>query len=287
MSVRVLLVEDDKELRTTLRQVMQVEGHEVAVAASLADARAQLRHAPRPTPFDLIVLDLGLPDGEGRTLLAEVRTQGSCPVLVISARHDDGQKIALLDDGADDYLVKPFAAGELLARMRVALRHRGQTIQAAITRYSNRGVEVDLTRRTVLREGTPVHLTPNEFKLLARLVRSTGQVRDIAWLTPAGEEMTLEDWDSGFGKSISVFLNGDAIPEPNARGERVTDDSFLLCFNAHDEALDFVMPGEDYGASWAAALDTADPHGHTELVAEAGATISLQARSLLVLRKTA
>lgn len=176
MSVRVLLVEDDKELRTTLRQVMQVEGHEVAVAASLADARAQLRHAPRPTPFDLIVLDLGLPDGEGRTLLAEVRTQGSCPVLVISARHDDGQKIALLDDGADDYLVKPFAAGELLARMRVALRHRGQTIQAAITRYSNRGVDVDLARRTVLREGTPVHLTPNEFKLLARLLRSTGQV---------------------------------------------------------------------------------------------------------------
>ncbi|MFL0239434.1 glycogen debranching protein GlgX [Mycobacterium sp. SMC-17] len=123
--------------------------------------------------------------------------------------------------------------------------------------------------------------------LAGQPVRSTGQVRDIAWLTPAGEEMTLEDWDSGFGKSISVFLNGDAIPEPNARGERVTDDSFLLCFNAHDEALDFVMPGEDYGASWAAALDTADPHGHTELVAEAGATISLQARSLLVLRKTA
>ncbi|SEB15213.1 MULTISPECIES: glycogen debranching protein GlgX [unclassified Mycobacterium] len=123
--------------------------------------------------------------------------------------------------------------------------------------------------------------------LAGQPVRSTGQVRDIAWLTPAGEEMTLEDWDSGFGKSISVFLNGDAIPEPNARGERVTDNSFLLCFNAHDEALDFVIPGEDYGASWAAALDTADPHGHTELVAAAGETISLQARSLLVLRKTA
>jgi glycogen operon protein len=123
--------------------------------------------------------------------------------------------------------------------------------------------------------------------LAGQPVRSSGQVRDIAWLTPAGEEMTLEDWDSGFGKSISVFLNGDAIPEPNARGERVTDDSFLLCFNAHDEALDFVVPGKDYGASWAAALDTADPHGHTELMAGAGETISLQARSLLVLRKTA
>lgn len=176
MSVRVLLVEDDLELRTTLREVMQVEGHEVSVAASLADARAQLKHAPRPAPFDLLVLDLGLPDGEGRDLLTEVRKVGNCPVLVISARHDDGQKIALLDAGADDYLVKPFAAGELLARMRVALRHRGHAVQAAVTRYSGHGIEVDLARRTVLRDGTPVRLTPNEFKLLARLVRSCGQV---------------------------------------------------------------------------------------------------------------
>lgn len=123
--------------------------------------------------------------------------------------------------------------------------------------------------------------------LAGQPIRSSGQVRDIAWLTPAGDEMTLEDWDSGFGKSISVFLNGDAIPEPNARGERVTDDSFLLCFNAHDEALEFVIPDQGYGEKWAADLDTADPHGRTELVAAAGETISLQARSLLVLRKTA
>ena len=173
MSVRVLLVEDDQELRTTLREVMEVEGHAVSTAASLADARAQIRHAE---PFDLILLDLGLPDGEGEALLAEVRKLGNGPVLVISARHDDGQKIRLLDAGADDYLVKPFAAGELLARMRVALRHRGHAVQPAITRHSAHGVEVDLTRRSVLRDGAPVHLTPNEFKLLARLVRSCGQV---------------------------------------------------------------------------------------------------------------
>jgi isoamylase len=122
--------------------------------------------------------------------------------------------------------------------------------------------------------------------LAGQPIRSGEQVRDVAWLTPAGREMTLEDWDSGFGKSISVFLNGDAIPEPNARGERVTDDSFLLCFNAHDEPLDFVIPDQGYAEKWSAALDTADPHGHTELVAAAGETISLQARSLLVLRKT-
>jgi glycogen operon protein len=123
--------------------------------------------------------------------------------------------------------------------------------------------------------------------LVGKPIRSGEQVRDIAWLTPAGQEMTPEDWGSGFGKSIAVFLNGEAIHEPNARGERVTDDSFLLCFNAHDEALDFVIPDQGYAEKWSAALDTADPHGRTEMVAGAGETISMQARSLLVLRKMA
>ena len=122
--------------------------------------------------------------------------------------------------------------------------------------------------------------------LAGQPIRSGEQVRDIAWLTPSGQEMTLEDWDSGFGKSIAVFVNGEAIPEPDARGERVTDDSFLLCFNAHDEALDFVIPDQGYAEKWTAALDTADARGQTELVAGAGETVSLQARSLLVLRKT-
>jgi isoamylase len=117
-------------------------------------------------------------------------------------------------------------------------------------------------------------------------IRSGNQARDIAWLTPAGKEMTPEDWGSGFGKSIAVFLNGEAIPEPNARGERVTDDSFLLCFNGHDQALDFVIPEGDYARQWTAALDTADPSGATDVVVSAGEKISLQARSLVVLRKT-
>ncbi len=117
-------------------------------------------------------------------------------------------------------------------------------------------------------------------------IRSGEQDRDIAWLTPGGKEMTPEDWGAAFGKSVAVFLNGDAIPEPNGRGERVTDDSFLLCFNAHDQALDFVIPEIDYATQWTAALDTADPTGATELVVRAGEKVSLQARTLLVLRKT-
>ena len=175
-SPRLLLVEDDRELRRTLHDSLSVEGYQVAQAASLADALAQIGQALAHQPLDLIVLDLGLPDGDGATALRTLRRQVAWPVLVISARHDDAEKIALLDAGADDYLVKPFGVGELLARLRVALRHRGRTARAAITRYRRDRVRVDLHRRQVLRGGQAVHLTPTEFELLARLVRSAGQV---------------------------------------------------------------------------------------------------------------
>jgi isoamylase len=142
------------------------------------------------------------------------------------------------------------------------------------------------TRRVIeLRKSHPV-FRRRRF-LAGTPIRSGEQVRDIAWLTPAGKEMTLEDWGAAFGRSIAVFLNGEAIHEPNARGERVTDDSFLLCFNAHDEELDFVVPDGDHAKEWTAALDTADPSGATDLIVAAGEKISLQARSLVVLRKTA
>jgi isoamylase len=118
-------------------------------------------------------------------------------------------------------------------------------------------------------------------------IRSGDQLRDIAWLTPAGQEMFPDDWNAAFGKSIAVFLNGEAIPEPDARGERIVDDSFLLCFNAHDAALDFVIPQGVYGRQWTADLDTSDPAGKTDLVVEAGDKVSLPGRSVLVLRKSA
>ncbi len=186
MNRRVLLVEDDPELRRTLRDALQVEGHEVLTAASLAEAQALLTHARRSdefgistagaAAFDLVLLDLGLPDGEGGQLLQDLRHRHALPVLVISARHDDGQKIHLLDEGADDYLVKPFSVGELLARMRVAWRHRGTQVRPAVTRYSHGDVEIDLAAQRVRRAGTVVHLTPTEYRLLARLVRSAGQI---------------------------------------------------------------------------------------------------------------
>ena len=111
-------------------------------------------------------------------------------------------------------------------------------------------------------------------------------VDDIAWLTKAGVEMTAEDWNSGF-KSVGVFLNGHAIPEPDARGERVVDDSFLLCFNAHKAPVEFLTPDGEYAAEWTAALDTAAATGTVDLVVKAGEAVTLPGRSVLVFRKTA
>lgn len=168
----VLLVEDDKELRATLAGALRVEGYAVQTAASLSEGLALLAHSP----VDLVLLDLGLPDGDGESLLAALRRKYTTPVLVISAREQGGLKVRLLDAGADDYLVKPFSVDELLARMRVALRHRGLNVQAAVTRFEHSGLMVDLSAHRVSLGGIEQRLTPTEFKLLARLVRSAGQV---------------------------------------------------------------------------------------------------------------
>ncbi len=173
MMFRVLLIEDDRELRATLALALRVEGHSVDTACSLAEARAVLAHGE---PADLILLDLGLPDGEGASLLAELRREQTTPVIVISARQQEQHKVELLDAGADDYLVKPFSVGELLARMRVAWRHRGLHTRPAQTRYEHADLAIDLAAHRVSLHGAEVHLTPTEFKLLARLVRSAGQV---------------------------------------------------------------------------------------------------------------
>jgi len=181
MTLRVLLVEDDRELCRTLKDAMTAEGYEVFTAASLSESFALLtglgaRSAPGGAPVDMVLLDLGLPDGDGEQLLAALRQKHTVPLIVISARESDGQKVRLLDAGADDYLVKPFSIRELLARMRVGLRHRGTSVAPAVTRYAVGDLGIDLGTREVVVAGKQVHLTPTEFNLLARLVRSAGQV---------------------------------------------------------------------------------------------------------------
>jgi isoamylase len=145
---------------------------------------------------------------------------------------------------------------------------------------------LEFTRNVItLRRKHPVFRRRRFFE--GRPIRSGDQTRDIAWLTPAGEEMTLSDWDSGFGKSLTVFLNGEGIPEPNYRGERVVDDSFMLCFNAHSDELQFEAPDPVYGSKWAVVLDTSLPTGLSDATLSADEAITVPARALLVLRRTA
>ena len=142
------------------------------------------------------------------------------------------------------------------------------------------------TRKVVkFRKDHPVFRRRRFFE--GKPIRTGDQVRDIAWLTTSGKEMDYDDWGAGLGTCVAVFLNGEAIPAPNERGERVIDDSFLLCFNAHDHIQDFVVPQGNYANEWEAALDTADPTGTTALTVSAGEKVSLAPHSLLVLRKTA
>ncbi len=144
---------------------------------------------------------------------------------------------------------------------------------------------LEFTRKaTALRTEHPVFRRRRFFE--GTPIRSGEQARDIAWLSPTGQEMTPADWNSGFGKCVTVFLNGAAIPAPDSRGQRVVDDSFLLCFNAHDETVDVVTPDGEYAQQWSAVLDTADPTGATDLVVPAGEKIALVGRSMLVLRKS-
>ena len=172
MSLRVLVVEDDPEIRAIIQSSLSVEGFTVQTAVSLSEASALILHA---LP-DILVLDLGLPDGDGLSLVQEVRKTHTLPILIVSARHQESQKIQALDAGADDYLVKPFSVGELLARIRVTLRHRGTALAAAVTQHALDDLQIDLASRLVTVRGQDVHLTPTEFNLLARLVRSAGRV---------------------------------------------------------------------------------------------------------------
>jgi two-component system KDP operon response regulator KdpE len=172
MSLTVLVVEDDGEIRGVLRASLAAEGFDVLTAVSVSEATALLEHA-RP---DVVVLDLGLPDGDGAELVRRIRRSSALPIVIASARHQEAEKIGLLDAGADDFLTKPFAVGELLARVRVALRHRGTALQPATTHYARGDLRIDVDDHRVERNGEVLHLTPTEFKLAARLVRAGGRV---------------------------------------------------------------------------------------------------------------
>ena len=167
----VLLVEDEPQMRRFLRHTLRTNGFEVVEAPT---AREALAHAASRNP-DLVLLDLGLPDMDGLELTRALRRERRTPIIVVSARGQERDKVSALDLGADDYLTKPFGTGELLARIRVALRHAGPGPEEPAV-FEAGDVRVDLARRTVERGGAPVHLTRTEYRLLETLVRNAGRV---------------------------------------------------------------------------------------------------------------
>ncbi len=171
MGARVLVVDDEPQIHRFLHPALEAAGY----APLRADTAAEgLRLAASRAP-DAVLLDLGLPDMDGQDALVRLRAFSTVPVIVLSARDREAEKIRALDGGADDYIEKPFGVGELMARIRAALRHaRAQEGVAEVFRAW--GVEVDLARRQVAVAGAPVQLSPREYELLSLLVRNAGRV---------------------------------------------------------------------------------------------------------------
>jgi two-component system KDP operon response regulator KdpE len=170
---RVLLVEDEAPIRRFVGAALSANKYQLDEAASGEQA---LRRAAQSPP-DLVILDLGLPDMDGQDVIRQLREWLVAPIIVLSARDEDQQKITALDNGADDYLTKPFSTPELLARVRVALRHAARSgDEAGKTTFESGELKVELATRRVFVTGAEVHLTPIEYKLLTTLVRHAGKV---------------------------------------------------------------------------------------------------------------
>ena len=206
----ILVIEDEQPIRRFLRASLEDAGYRVSEAASGVDG---LRAAAGQPP-DVVVLDLGLPDQDGQDVLMRLREWYRSPILILSARDQEAQKVQALDHGADDYVTKPFSMGELLARLRVALRHahhvgpEGTTVRIG-------DLEVDLAARIVRVQGEPIHLTPIEYKLLTTMMKHAGKVLTHRFLL-------REVWgpqDSQENHYLRVFVAGlrRKIEEDSAR----------------------------------------------------------------------
>jgi two-component system KDP operon response regulator KdpE len=196
MVERVLVVDDDETIRRTLRINLRARGYEVEVVGSGRDALSTLEDAPP----DLVILDLGLPDVDGVEVLRRLRRTSRVPVVVLSARHQSDDKVEALDEGADDYVTKPFGMDELMARVRSALRRGGGDGEAleAIAPVVTEAFALDFGTLTATRHGDAVHLTPTEWRLIGELAKHRGRVVTQADLLKAV-------WGPGYGRESNYL----------------------------------------------------------------------------------
>jgi two-component system, OmpR family, KDP operon response regulator KdpE len=191
---RILVVDDEDQIRRAVRRALTARDYVVETAAGGDDALS----TARTFDPDLVVLDLNLPDMDGLTVCRQLRTWSAVPILVLSVREDETDKVAALDLGADDYLTKPFGTDELMARVRALLRRATTPRAAAPIRFRTEGWEIDLDSRRVVRDGTDVHLTKTEWSLLEALSRHPGKLLTHRWL--------LEKvWGAGYAEDNDVL----------------------------------------------------------------------------------
>lgn len=195
---RILVVDDDAVLQRTLRINLRARDHEVLVAGSGLDA-VTIFFAEKP---ELVILDLGLPDLDGVEVLKRIREQSTVPVIVLSARQHADDKVEAFDEGADDYVSKPFGMDEFLARVRAALR-RASTEPETPPPFVSDGLALDFAERHAARDGVAVHLTPTEWRLLSELARHGGRL-------VSHEELLRSVWGPAYGREhhyLRVFAN--------------------------------------------------------------------------------
>ncbi len=190
----ILVVEDETPLRRFLKTTMNKHQYR-CVEAETAKEGMEMIVAQRP---DLVLLDLGLPDLDGLELTRQLRTWTKVPIVVLTARGQEQDKVAALDAGADDYLTKPFGVNELLARIRVALRHAASTSEAQSSVFAVASLRVDLIRRQVFVGEQEVHLTPTEYKLLSTLARNAGRV-------VTHRQLLREVWGPGYERESNYL----------------------------------------------------------------------------------
>ena len=204
---KILVADDDPQILNALRITLAARGYDVVHAR---DGRQALDRAIDTHP-DLVILDLGMPELNGIEVITAIRGWSTVPILVVSGRSDSADKVAVLDVGADDYVTKPFATDELLARIRALTRRRPNEDEAPVVRFAD--VVVDLGRRRVTRSDAPVRLTPTEWRILELLVRNAGRL-------VSRETMLVEVWgphhtqDTGYLRLYVAQLRKKLEPEP-------------------------------------------------------------------------